>query len=182
MASPVGAELTGCELTIDPVIGSTTVMLLPFVVAPVGTATYSFCWFGLQRRSVPGRSSTLKFVTGELMMKLIECDVPPPGGGFCTATFALPVELRSDAGICAVSEVLDTYVEDSVAPFHSIIEAGMKLPPVTVTVSVELPAVAEFGVTPVSVGIGFGDEVPLFDPPLPPQPSPRQSKKDSVRR
>ena len=43
-----------------------------------------------------------------LIVKLSALDVPPPGGGLCTATVAVPAELRSDAGICAISEVPDT--------------------------------------------------------------------------
>jgi hypothetical protein len=34
-------------------------------------------------------------------------DVPPPGAGFSTVTLAVPIEMRSDAGTCAVSEVDD---------------------------------------------------------------------------
>jgi hypothetical protein len=41
------------------------------------------------------------------MVKVELADVPPPGGGFCTVTLAVPAEARSGAGICAVSEVLD---------------------------------------------------------------------------
>ena len=44
---------------------------------------------------------------GVLVVKLSAPDAPPPGAGVCTATVAVPAELRSDAGICAVSEVLD---------------------------------------------------------------------------
>lgn len=43
-----------------------------------------------------------------LIVKLSALDVPPPGTGVCTSIIAVPDELRSDAGICAVSEVLDT--------------------------------------------------------------------------
>ena len=43
-----------------------------------------------------------------LIVKLSVLDVPPPGAGFCTARVAVPAELRSDAEICAVSEVPDT--------------------------------------------------------------------------
>ena len=45
---------------------------------------------------------------GVPIAKLIVLDVPPPGAGLCTARVAVPAELRSDAGICAVSEVPDT--------------------------------------------------------------------------
>ena len=45
---------------------------------------------------------------GVLIVKLSAPDVPPPGARVCMATVAAPAELRSDAGICAVSEVLET--------------------------------------------------------------------------
>ena len=45
---------------------------------------------------------------GVLITKLSGSDEPPPGAGFSTATAAVPTELRSDAGICAVREVPDT--------------------------------------------------------------------------
>ena len=71
----------------------------------------------------------------------------------------------------------------STAPFHSIIEVGTKLLPDAVTVSVALPAVAEFGLTPLNAGIGFCDsEEPPCDPPPLPQPSPRQRNKDRKER
>jgi hypothetical protein len=44
---------------------------------------------------------------GALIVKESALDVPPPGAGLCTVTLAVPAEARSDAGICAVSEVLD---------------------------------------------------------------------------
>jgi hypothetical protein len=42
-----------------------------------------------------------------LMVKVAAAEVPPPGVGFCTATLAVPAELRSEAGIVAVIEVPD---------------------------------------------------------------------------
>ena len=45
---------------------------------------------------------------GVPIAKLSVLDVPPPGAGLCTAIVAVPAELRSDVGICAVSEVPDT--------------------------------------------------------------------------
>jgi hypothetical protein len=112
---------------------------------------------------------------GLAIVKFTGLDRPPPGAGFCTATVAVPAELRSDAGTCAVSEVLDTCVVPSAAPFHSMIEAGMKPLPDAVTVSAALPAVAEFGVNPLTVGTGFcgvcGEPPPPFDPPPPLQPA-----------
>ena len=107
MASPDAAEASCCVLTIDPAIGSTTVIVLALAVAAAGTATYSFFWLEFQVRSVPSTSYTVRLVAGGLMVKVRVPDVPPPGAGFCTATVAEPAELRSDAGICAVNEVPD---------------------------------------------------------------------------
>jgi hypothetical protein len=50
---------------------------------------------------------------GALMVKVSALDVPPPGAGVCTVTFAVPAVLKSDAGICAVSEVLETKVVET---------------------------------------------------------------------
>ena len=60
-------------------------------------------------------------------------------------------------------------------------EAGMKPLPEAVMVSAALPAVAEFGVTPLSVGTGL-ELPPPFDPPPPPQPIIKQRKKDARKR
>jgi len=120
------------------------------------------------------------------IVKLTALDMPPPGAGFCTAMLAVPAELRSDAGTSAVSEVLDTYVVPSAAPFHSITEAGMKPLPEAVTVSAAAPAAAEFGANPLSVGTGFcavcGEPPPPVDPPAPPQPTIRHTTKVTKKR
>src|SRR5580692_4981753 len=104
MASPKGAELSCCALTIDPATGSTTVTVPGLTLAELCTATYSFCWLGFQLRSLPERFRTVRFTARGLMLKIKLPDVPPPGVGFCTATLALPTEPRFDAGIWAVKE------------------------------------------------------------------------------
>lgn len=120
---------------------------------------------------------------GVLIVKLSAPDATPPGAGFCTTTLAVPVELRSDAGISADSEVLDAKVVASAAPFHSITEAGTKPLPDAVRVSAALPSAAEFGLIPLSVGAGFcGSEELPCDPPPPPQPSSRQKRRDRKKR
>jgi hypothetical protein len=90
-----------------------------------------------------------------LIVKVSALDVPPPGAGVCTVTFAVPAVLKSDAGICAVSEVLDTKVVETWLPFHSIAEEEIKPLPDAVKVKAALPALAEFGLTPPRVGKGF---------------------------
>lgn len=83
-------------------------------------------------------------------------DVPPPGVGFCTATVAIPAELRSDAGIWAVSDVLDTYVVVAGLPFHKTCELEMNCVPVTVNINAAPPTVPLEGEMEVAVGVGFG--------------------------
>ena len=107
MANPDAAEVSGCAVPNAPAIGSTTVIVPGFALALLGTATYSFFWLGSQVRSLPSRSSTVRLVAGSLMLKVRLPDKPPPGVGFCTVTLAVPTALRSDAGICALSDVLD---------------------------------------------------------------------------
>jgi hypothetical protein len=85
----------------------TTVIVFPFVLALLGTETYSFCWLEFQAISVPSRPSTVRFNPVELIVKVRLADAPPPGAGFCTATLAVPTELRSEVGIAAVNEVAD---------------------------------------------------------------------------
>jgi hypothetical protein len=115
-------------------------------------------------------------------VKVTVVDVPPPGAGFCTEMLAVPTALRSDAETCAVSEVLDTKLVVRAASFQWITDAAMKPEPDTVTVSLGLPTVTEFGVTVVIEGTGFcGGEI-FWDPPAPPQPSAmlRSSKSKST--
>jgi len=45
---------------------------------------------------------------GGLMLKVRLLETPPPGVGFCTVMAAVPEVVRSEAGTCAVTDVLDT--------------------------------------------------------------------------
>jgi hypothetical protein len=94
-------------------------------------------------------------LSGALIVKLMAPDVPPPGAGVCTVTEAVPAEVRSDAGTCAVNEVLETYVVASAVPFQATSELEMNPVPVAVSVKAPLPAAAEFGLMLLSAGAGF---------------------------
>ena len=159
MASPDAAELSCCAPAIDPAIGSTTVIVLWLALAAAGTATYNFCWLGFHARSVPSTPNIVRFVPGGLMVKVRLPDVPPPGVGFCTATAAVPAEVRSDAGICA------TWL-----PFHTTCEVERKSVPVTVSSNAAPPTAPPGGEIEVTVGVGLGGGVmvKVSAPDMPP--------------
>jgi hypothetical protein len=113
---------------------------------------------------------------GVFTEKVAALDVPPPGGGFCTVTLTVLAEFTSDAGICAVREVLDTYIVVTAVPFHWMTAPTTKLLPVAVTVNAPLPAMTELGVNPLSIGTGFCWFCVLPCAP-PPQPISKQSRK-----
>ncbi len=94
-------------------------------------------------------------------------DVPPPGPGFCTATFAVAAEARSNAETCAVREVVETKVVEIALLFHSTMEEAIKPIPETEMVSEGLSTEAEFGVIAVIDGMGF-PMVKVMLPDLPP--------------
>ena len=83
-------------------------------------------------------------------------EVPPPGAGFCTLTVAEPTELKSEAGICAINDVVDTKVVATALPFHNTCEVETNCVPVTVRVRAGLPARAVNGERELIVGTGFG--------------------------
>src|SRR5436190_1922588 len=87
--------------------------------------------------------------------RLIEFDVPPPGGALNTVTRAVPAVRRSVAGIAALSCVAETYVVGRSAPFQRTTEPATKFVPVTVSVKPEAPAWTRFGLSPVVAGTGF---------------------------
>src|SRR3989440_7744882 len=82
-------------------------------------------------------------------------EVPPPGAGVTTATWAVPAVGISAVEMAARSWVLLTKVVGWVAPFHCTTEAATKLPPVTVRVKSTPPAVALFGASELSAGVGL---------------------------
>ena len=62
-------------------------------------------------------------------------EVPPPGVGFTTVMFRVPVVVRSDAGMTAVSWVDETKVVVRLLPAQRTTEVGTKSPPLTVRVN-----------------------------------------------
>src|SRR5580704_11128357 len=83
-------------------------------------------------------------------------EVPPPGAGFVTVTFAVPAVAISLAKIDAVSCIELTNVVTRGLPFQFTLELVMKPPPVTVSVNAAPTAVAEEGFKFEIVGAGFG--------------------------
>src|SRR5690606_19914218 len=98
-------------------------------------------------------------------------DVPPPGAGLNTVTWAVPGSARSAAVISARSSVALTYVVCRSNPFHRTTELCTKFVPVTFSVSASLPANALDGSSAVMVGAGFTGcsivNVRAFDAPPP---------------
>src|SRR5439155_14232400 len=92
---------------------------------------------------------------GGVLMNASALDVPPPGADDTTVTSAAPGLAMSAAAIAAVSLVVLTNVVGRGVPFHCSVEAGTKLPPVTVSVNPRPPAVALLGTSMLSVGMGF---------------------------
>ena len=56
--------------------------------------------------------------TGLFTVKLTAAEVPPPGDGFATVSFATPPFAKSDAGIVACRLVDEAKVVVSAVPFH----------------------------------------------------------------
>ena len=81
--------------------------------------------------------------------------MPPPGAGLKTVTLTVPVEIRSLARICALSEVGLPYVVVLGDPFHRMTEPLTKFVPVTVSGKAPLVVVAEFGDRVATVGTGL---------------------------
>jgi hypothetical protein len=105
-------------------------------------------------------------VEAALMVKVFAREVPPPGVGLLTVTYAVPAVAISEAGIAAVAWVEETTVVVRSAPFHRTFEVETKPVPVTVRVKAGPPAVAEAGKTVLMTTTGlltvkvFPDEVP----------------------
>jgi hypothetical protein len=92
---------------------------------------------------------------GLLMVKVCPEVVPPPGAAFVTVTETVLPFAMSEAGTAAVSEVALTNVVTSAVPFQFTVEPATKFVPVSVSVNVEPPAVADAGEMEVSVGDGL---------------------------
>lgn len=110
-------------------------------------------------------------ICAALIVKFSAVVTPPPGVGVKTVTCAVPALAIRLAVTCAVNCVAPTNVVDRSCPFHRTFELATKLVPVAVNTKAAAPAVAEFGLMPVSVGAGFCPEVmlkvPTFEVPPP---------------
>lgn len=92
---------------------------------------------------------------GLLVLKLIAAEVPPPGDGLTTATFAVPAVEMSDAAMDAVSCDALTKVVVRLLPFHSTFEPDMKLLPFIVNVKAGPSTLAEVGERDEIDGVGL---------------------------
>lgn len=96
--------------------------------------------------------------TGLLIKKVWVLDVPPPGAGVNTVTWAVPAVAMSAADMAAVSWVEDTNVVVRLDPFHWTTEPLTKPVPLTVSVKSDVPAIEDAGARLLIVGIGAPDE------------------------
>ena len=101
--------------------------------------------------------------TGLFTVRTWALDVPPPGVPLVTVILKVPLVVRSDARMEAVSWVVETKVVVRASPAKLTTEVGIKFVPFTVNVKVASPAFLEVGETEVVVGTGFamvtvGDE------------------------
>jgi len=92
---------------------------------------------------------------GLLMVNGMLAEVPPPGAGFVTVTFAVPAVVMSAAVIPAVSCVELINVVVLATPLNFTTDVDMKLVPFTVNVRAAPPAVALGGAIEISVGAGL---------------------------
>ena len=99
--------------------------------------------------------SVLRVGAALLMLKVRAAEMPPPGAGVTTVTWAVPAVAISAAEMAAVSWVVLTKVVVRVVPFQLITEAVTKLLPVTVKVNPAPPAVALVGERVLSTGTGL---------------------------
>jgi hypothetical protein len=92
---------------------------------------------------------------GLVMVKVAVLDVPPPGAGLKTVTFAVPAVATSLAGMAASNRVLETKVVGRSLPFQRTTELLTKFVPVMVRVNPPLPATVVAGLMLLIVGKGF---------------------------
>jgi hypothetical protein len=105
-------------------------------------------------------------VDGALIVNVCAFDVPPPGVGLNTVTFAVPAVAMSAAVIAAVNCVALTNVVVRSEPFHRTTDPLTKFVPFTVSGNAKPPAVAEDGLMLVVVGTGLlnGDAAAARNP------------------
>jgi len=92
---------------------------------------------------------------GLLIVKDCAPEVPPPGAGFVTVTFADPAAAISEARIAAVTFVELTNVVDRAPPLKFTVDPLTKLLPFTVSVKAPEFATALVGEMELSVGVGL---------------------------
>ena len=93
--------------------------------------------------------------SGLTIVKVTVLEVPPPGNGLNTVMLNVPVAVRSDAGIDAVSCIEFTNEVDLSLPFHLTTDEEIKLDPLTVRVKAELLVVVDDGDILIIIGTGF---------------------------
>jgi len=94
-------------------------------------------------------------LAGLLKVKVWALEVPPPGAGLNTVTWAVPAAAMSAAVIAAVNWVEETKVVVRSAPFQRTTDPETKFVPFTVSVNAAPPAVREDGLRLVVVGTGL---------------------------
>ena len=109
-------------------------------------------------------------ITGVLaIVNVCAFDVPPPGLGFTTVTDTVPAVATREAGTVTVSCVEEEDVGVRLVPPKLTTEPETNLVPVTVNVKSVLPAVAQFGLIEVVVGIGLLMVIISVAVPVPPE-------------
>jgi len=105
--------------------------------------------------------SGLLIVGVAAIVNVCEFDVPPHG--VTTVTEAVPALAMRAAGTVAVSCVAETNAVVSAVPFQFTVEPETKLVPFAVSVNCGPPAVAQFGLTELSVGAALIVNVAAVD-------------------
>ncbi len=113
---------------------------------------------GLAENTQEGRS-----IGGGVTVNVRGLEVPPPGVGVATVTGYAPAAATSDAGIDALSCVVDANEVVLATPLKLITDEGTKLVPLTVSVS-PVPVVVSLGETLVIVGAGYRTVNTLLSP------------------
>jgi hypothetical protein len=85
-------------------------------------------------------------------VKLAAAEVPPPGEGFETVTGKAPALAKSLAGTVAVTSLELTNAVERAVPLKLTVDPPTKLDPITVIVTLGLPAGAALGVKACSEG------------------------------
>jgi hypothetical protein len=93
--------------------------------------------------------------TGLLIVKVRTLEVPPPGAGLNTVTWAVPADAMSVAGIAAINWIEDTYFVVRFDPFHCTTEPLTNPLPLTVSVKAAPSRVCDDGLRLEIAGTGL---------------------------